>query len=192
MTRSKQALRRYLSPSLFALAALSFLLPFFTVSCQGSPPTTFTGFELVTRSLPERPQPGLAYDSRDCGENPKPCIESAAGDTALVAFVAALLGVVLGWRGIVRGPGWCALVGFGGLLLVPLELSADFDRVDARPGWLLATAFLLVVGLVHLRRAWRRGKARRARRRATREQQKADYDGRRWPRPRPAPHSSRT
>jgi hypothetical protein len=192
MTRIHPTFRRFLSPSLFALAAVSFLLPFFTVSCESSPPATFTGFELVTRSVPEPTEPGLPYASRDCGENPKPCIEGVAGDTALVAFVAALLGVVLGWRGIVRGPGWCALVGLGGALLIPIELSSDFDRVDARPGWLLATAFFLTVGVVHLRRAWKRGKVKRARRRAAREQQKADYHGPRWPRSRPAPRSSRT
>src|SRR5262245_55461421 len=97
---------RWLSPALFALVALCFLLPWATVSCDGAE-TTFTGVQLITTRVPD----GGTIDEAQCSADIGTCIERSAGLATTVAFALALIGLALGLVGVVRGPGWCALGG---------------------------------------------------------------------------------
>jgi hypothetical protein len=187
----RTATGRLLSPTLFAVIALAFFLPFATVSCDGATTHT-TGIQLVTHTVPDGGQ-------LDCngGDYIGQCVEAEASTTATVAFAAALLGLALGLLGIVRGPGWCGLIGFVAILLLPAEgLFAD---ITLQAGWIFACLGFLTTWIVHsvwavqrLRRR-RRDKRRVAELRAgaTRNAQVGDYHGPRWPRPRPVPRSSR-
>jgi hypothetical protein len=141
---------RWLSPSLFALIGLCFLLPFATVSCDNAT-TTFTGIELVTHTVPS----GGYVNRVDCSADISVCVERNGATTATIALAAALLGLVLGVLGVARGPGWCAAVGFGAL--VALEFRAPLGPdVSLHSGYWLALLLSSSVGLLHLRRAWRR------------------------------------
>jgi hypothetical protein len=144
--------RRWLSPTLFALIALAFMLPFATVSCDGAK-TTFTGVQLVTHTVPDG---GVVDEPPDCSTHIGTCVEHASSNTATVALVMAIVGLVLGLFGIARGPGWCALVGFAAMAWLPVE--GGMSDVTLRSGWQLAFFGFLVVGLLHIRRAWVRGR----------------------------------
>ena len=151
--------RRWHSPSVFTLIGLCFLLPFATVygtsGCSSEPEssTRFTGAQLVTHTVPNGGR------DPDCGHDISVCVERAGATTAAVAFGAAIVGLLLGLLGIERGPGWCASVGLGALLVLLGELaSLSGDAFDVRVGLGVELALLLFVwaGLVHLRRASKR------------------------------------
>ncbi len=152
--------RRWLSPALFALIGIAFLLPFATVSCDGAK-TTFSGIQLVTHTVP--PGGNLAGDQEsDCQTYIGRCVEHTSSNTATVALVAALLGLALGLSGIVRGPGWCALVGLGAMVILPFEGILG-PQVKLHSGYTLAFWLFIAVWSLHVRRAWRRRKQRRRR-----------------------------
>jgi hypothetical protein len=139
-------LQRWLSPSLFALAALCFLLPFATVSCEDTR-TTFTGIELVTRTVPRG---GVLQGRPDCSTDLSVCVEHAAAGTATVALAAALAGLLLGVLGIGRGPGWCALVGLGAVAALPFEGGAFGPQVTTHSGYDLALLLFACVWFLHV------------------------------------------
>jgi hypothetical protein len=146
---------RLLSPTLFAVIALAFFLPFATVSCDGATTHT-TGIQLVTHTVPHGGQLDLPGD---CEGSIGQCVEHKASTTATVAFAAALVGLVLGLLGIVRGPGWCALVGLIALFVMPFEgLFAD---ISLEAGWVIAFFGFLAAGIGHGVWALRRGRRRR-------------------------------
>src|SRR5215831_5374509 len=151
-------IRRLHSPSLFTLIALCFLLPFGTVfidGCQSNlhSTTTFTGAELVTHSVPN------GGKDPDCSRDISVCVERAAATTADVAFGAAIVGLILGLLGIERGPGWCASVGLGALVVLFGDLvSLSDDDFSLHAGYELALLLFLWAGLVHLRRAVKRSR----------------------------------
>jgi hypothetical protein len=149
--------RRWLSPSLFALIALCFLLPFGTVSCDTAR-TTFTGVQLVTWTVPAG---GWVNEGSDCIGDLGSCVEHQASFGATVALVAAAIGLLLGLLGVVRGPGWFALVGIGALLWDGLNAIGSLAGVTFRYGYVLALLLFAWVGVLHLRRAWRRMRKRR-------------------------------
>jgi hypothetical protein len=143
----RDRVHRWLSPSLFALIALSFLLPFATVSCDDAS-TTFTGVQLVTHSVPRG---GVLHEGPDCSTDISVCVERDAATTATIALVAALVGVLFGLLGVVRGPGWCAAVGFGALLVLPFEGPFIFGPdVTMHGGWVLALSLSGVAGCVQV------------------------------------------
>jgi hypothetical protein len=150
----RSALHRWLSPALFALIALAFLLPFATVACDNAR-TTFSGIQLATHAVPHGGN--LAGDSAsDCKTYIGTCVQRSASNTATVAFVVALLGLALGLVGVVRGPGWCALLGLGAMLALPFEGGVLGPDIYLHSGYYLATLGFLVAVFVHLRRAARR------------------------------------
>lgn len=151
-------IHRWLSPSLFGLIAVCFVLPFATVSCDDAS-TTFTGIQLVTHTVPRG---GVVNEAPDCSADISVCVEHTSAPTATLAFVAALLGLALGALGIVRGPGWCAAVSFGSLLVLPMEGGAFGPDVNMRVGWVLALLLAAFAGCMHARWAWRRRRRRRA------------------------------
>jgi hypothetical protein len=148
---------RWLSPSLFALIALCFLLPFATVSCD-SASTTFTGIQLVTRTVPSG---GVLSEAPDCSSDISTCVERDAANTATVALLAALAGVLLGALGIVRGPGWCGALGGVALLVLPFQGPFFGPNVNLHSGYASALLLFVGAGLLHVARAWRRHRRRK-------------------------------
>jgi hypothetical protein len=151
-------IHRWHSPTIFTLIALCFLLPFATVFANGcdsnlQSSTRFTGAQLVTHTVPA--------GGRDpsCGRDISVCVERAGATTADVAFGAAIVGLILGVLGIARGPGWCASVGLGALVVLFGGLaSLSDDDFSLHAGYWLALLLFLWAGLVHLRRAWKRAR----------------------------------
>ena len=151
------------SPAVFAFVALSFLLPFATVFTVGGwgeaslhSSTRFTGAQLVTRTVPR--------GGRDpsCSRDISVCVQRAGATAADVAFGAAIVGLFLGLLGIVRGPGWCAVIGICALVALGADhgnLSEDESSLHA--GYWVALLLLLWAGVVHLRRAVKRALPRR-------------------------------
>jgi hypothetical protein len=148
--------KRWISPSLFALAALAFLLPFATVSCDGAK-TSFSGIQLVTHTVPAG---GMVDEAGDCSADLSTCIEHETSTAAGLALLAALVGVGLGYLGVVRGPGWCATVALGALAYLPLADPLVDEQLHS--GYVLSFAFLLAAGVLHAGRAF--GRLRRRRR----------------------------
>jgi hypothetical protein len=148
--------RRWLSPTAFAIAALAFLLPFATVSCDGKR-TSFTGVQLVTHTVPNG---GVLDEPGDCSTYIGTCVERASSGTATLALLAGLLGLACGLIGIARGPGWCAAVGMGAMAVLPFEGPFLGPDVNLHSGYLLAFWTFVFVGLLHLRRAWVRRRRR--------------------------------
>jgi hypothetical protein len=152
-------IHRWHSPSVFTLIALCFLLPFATVFADGCESnlhssTKFTGAQLVTHTLP----PGGKDPS--CGRDISVCVERAGATTADVAFGAAIVGLFLGLLGISRGPGWCAAVGLGALVVLFVNLAnLSADDFSLHAGYWLALLLFLWAGVLHLRRAWRRARS---------------------------------
>ena len=149
--------RRWLSPALFALIGLAFFLPFATVSCDGAK-TTFTGVQLVTHTIPEG---GVVDEPPDCSAHIGTCVEHKSSGTATIALISAVLGLALGLLGIAKGPGWCATIGFGAIAVLPGEGGILGPDVAVHSGYDLALYGFLLVGLVHVRRAWVRRKQHR-------------------------------
>ena len=133
--------RPRLSPSLFALVCLSFLLPFASVSCDGAS-TSFTGAQLVTRSVPA----GGAVSTSDCNGDISTCVEARASWLALLALALALGGLVLGLRGRQRGPGWFATGGFLTTLGLVGQGLITFATVEFRAGlWAMLLLFFALM-----------------------------------------------
>src|SRR5215472_5129285 len=150
---ARDRLTRWLSPSLFALTSLCFLLPFATVSCDNAT-TTFSGMQLVTHTVPRG---GVLHEAPDCSADISVCIERDASTTAAIALSVVLAGLLLGLLGFARGPGWCAATAFGALLVLPFEGTLVGPHVTMHAGWDLALGLSGAAGGVHVRRAWRRG-----------------------------------
>jgi hypothetical protein len=154
----RTGLGRRVSPTLFAVIALAFFLPFATVSCDGATTHT-TGIQLVTHTVPN----GGTIREPDC-EYIGQCVENEASDTATVALAAALLGLLFGLLGFVRGPGWFALIGLGAIVFMPFEgLFAD---ISLEAGWIVAFFGFLTAWIVHTVWAVRRGRRRRREKKA--------------------------
>jgi hypothetical protein len=151
------ATHRWLSPSLFALVALCFFLPFATVSCDDAS-TSFTGVQLVTHTVPKG---GLVHEGADCSSDISVCVERDGATTATVVLAIALLGVLLGLLGIARGPGWAAAV--GAIALIKLQFAGGFifgPDIYTHSGYQLALLLFAFAGCLHIRRAYRRKRPR--------------------------------
>lgn len=133
-------------------------------SCDGAS-TTFTGMQLVTETVPHG---GAVDEPPDCTGDLSGCVEDQASATATVAFLAALLGSVLGAFGLRRGPGWAAAAGLAATLWLGAIALAPFGPdVAFRSGYRLALLFFVWATSLHARRAWRRRRERRREREVT-------------------------
>jgi hypothetical protein len=160
---TRDRISRWHSPSVFTLIALCFLLPLATVtfvgscSASGYGHTSFTGFQLVTRTVPRGTGTG-GCSAREInnwrGDAINTCVEQAGATTAEVAFAVAVVGHLLGVLGVAGGPGWCAAVGLAALLQIPLSLG-DY-QVSTHAGYWLAVVLFGWAGLLHVRRWWKR------------------------------------
>jgi hypothetical protein len=153
-THEKHPVGRWLSPVYFGLAALAFLLPFATVSCDDAT-TSFTGIQLVTHTVPAG---GYVDAAPDCSADISACVEARGSTTATIALLAVLAGLGLGLLGIGRGSGWCAAIGFLAIAILPFK--SGMADVNFRAGYLLALASLLAAcGLQMIRRFSRKRRA---------------------------------
>jgi hypothetical protein len=156
--------QRWHSPTTFTLIALCFVLPFATVtwmggcSYSGHGQTSFTGIQLVTRSVPRGT--GTGNCSANIAGKPdaagaiNSCVEQAGATPAEIAFAAAIVGIVLGLLRVTGGPGYCAAVGLGALLQTFLFL--DNGRVSPHAGYWIALSLFSWAGILHFRRWWAR------------------------------------
>ena len=122
--------------TLFAAAALAFLLPFGTVSCDGDV-VSFTGFELATYQVDAD---ASSVDLRDDVES--------NGSLALVALAASLTGLAFGAAGR-RGGGLCASLGVLAMQLLFLSGVSSLATVEVRAGYWFALFFMGAAG-IHL------------------------------------------
>jgi hypothetical protein len=142
------ASKRWLSPTLFALTALCFLLPFATVSCDNAK-TTFTGVQLVTRTVPR----GGGLDEADCATDISTCVEKKGSGAAALALVSVLVGFALGVLGVEKGPGWCAGVALFSLLALGRHVFSFSADVTPHTGFGLALLFTTWATFLHMIRA---------------------------------------
>jgi hypothetical protein len=150
---ARDRLSRWLSPSLFALVGLCFLLPFATVSWDNAK-TTFTGVQLVTRTVPAG---GMVSEGADCSADLSECVQDRGSLPATVALVSAVVGLALGLAGIAKGSGWCATSGVIALLwLVEPALEPFGPDVRLHAGYDLALLLFICAAGIRIRAAWRR------------------------------------
>jgi hypothetical protein len=145
--------QRHLGPVLFGLTILAFLLPFATVSCNGAE-TTFTGVQLVTKTVPA----GGIVDGKQLGDH----VEEEASSLAMAAFASAVVGFFLTALGRVKGPGWLAAAGLTSTLLLG---SDGFDiygpTITYRAGYVLTLFLFTAASFLFAARAIKRRRARK-------------------------------
>jgi hypothetical protein len=117
-------------PVLYLAAALCFLLPFGTVSCEEKQPVDVTGIELATKSVPgtgrlEDGEPNFAQEVENRGFVP-----------AALALAAALLGFGLALAGVRnRWTFGVALFGLAALGILRF-VASDADTVRVEVGFI--------------------------------------------------------
>ena len=109
------------SPVLFLVTVLCFLLPFITVSCNGQKIASLSGTELAFGSSVEQPSPfGGATAKRHVDAKP----------LATMAFLCAIAGIAVGFL-VARMPLVSAIVGAAGagfLLILTSTVTGDAGR----------------------------------------------------------------
>jgi hypothetical protein len=145
-------IRRWHSPTLFALIGLCFLLPFATVSCDGAE-TTFTGAQLATWQVPE----GGVVDGGELGR----LVEDEASGAAAAMLAVSVLGLLLGAIGR-PGGGWCAVAGLAALVRLTWSAATVFGpEVTFHEGYGLMFFLFLWIVVLHTNRAWKRRRRRK-------------------------------
>ena len=154
--------------TLFALAALAFLLPGGTFdACTAS--SSFTGLQLVTHTAPSFAVPGGSRADADatvdsCMGDPGGWLSRRGPIEATFALVAALLGFMLAALRVGIGPGWCAATGLI-VMLVPARNIGLWSppTPDPRIGYWLALLAFAVAGVWCLSGVFLRTRAKRGR-----------------------------
>jgi hypothetical protein len=116
---------------LFVGALLGFLLPFATVSCDGS--VTFTGLELATANVDSSDDAELATD-----------VEENGAVTAAVALGLIAVGLGLLSAGV-RGWGVAAAAAMLALLMLPWIAIGAFADFELHVGYILSVTSLAVI-----------------------------------------------
>ncbi len=134
---------RGLSPALFGVALICFVLPFITVSCQGARLMNVTGMQLVTGMAVE--QPGISAQRQVKRVGPE--------ILAVIAFVAGIAGLALGFLPSTRRTLLSVIMaGTAVLALLLLKLKIDNDalressgllQIDFAAGYWMAVIFYL-------------------------------------------------
>ncbi len=150
---------KFVSPSLFLLAALCFFLPFVSFTCQGQKIATITGMELITGTKIEK----FEMQKLDTGQtNPDLDKERDVNSEplAVAAFIFALLGIVVSI--IPRYSRMLSLIAgaIGALMLLFLrssiggEVTGDFEfkiiDVSYEWGYYLSLLFLIAAFAINL------------------------------------------
>jgi hypothetical protein len=130
------------SPAIFALSILCFLLPFVTISCNGKKLSSFSGVQLATGTTIEQPQ--MFGPPQKKRANPEPA--------ATVAAICALLALGLSFLGarMALGTAIGGAMGTVSLLLMKAQLDDRIAKqgqgmlqVDYETGFALALALLM-------------------------------------------------
>ena len=131
------------SPGLFIVTILCFLLPFITVSCNGQKVATFSGIQLATGTTLEEPQ--VFGRPQQKHVDPEP--------VASMALICAVAGLVLSFLGARAALAPAISGAVGALLLVVLQSKLESDltrqaqgmfRLEYESGFVLALIFFLV------------------------------------------------
>lgn len=116
-----------LSPAIFGIALICFLLPWVNVSCQGQKVASFTGIQLVTGTTVEEPQ--MFGPKKEKKVNGEPL--------AILTFLAVITGLVLGFLKNKKGATISAVVGgIGTIILLLLKSKLDNDVLRETGGML--------------------------------------------------------
>jgi hypothetical protein len=130
------------SPVIFVLATLCFLLPFVTVSCNGQKVASLTGVELATGTTVEQPQVFGPAQKKRVGAEP----------LATLAALCALAGIGLSFLGsrLAIAPAVSGTAGALFLLLLQSKLNSDMSkevqgafRLDWEVGFVLVLLFFI-------------------------------------------------
>jgi len=137
------ALKSKVSPAIFVVATLCFLLPFVTVSCNnGQKVASFTGVELATGTTVDQPQVFGSAQKKHVDAEP----------LASVALLCAIAGIGLSFLGgrLAIAPAASGILGALLLLLLQSKLNSDLSkeaqgmfRLDFEAGYVLALLFLI-------------------------------------------------
>jgi hypothetical protein len=141
---------RRLSPGLYILILIFFLMPFMDLSCGGQPVVTLSGIDMVTGKQLEDPGAYGGYGAEAPKIDPEPL--------AILALLAAGGGLILSFVKGKTGSVLAALVGAAGFVTM-LLLKSRIDHqvltegeglvtVEYRIGyWLVLLAFVVTAGL---------------------------------------------
>ena len=130
------------SPIIFALSTLCFLLPFVTVSCNGQKVASLTGVELATGTTVEQPQVFGPAQKKRVGAEP----------LATLAALCAIAGIGLSFLGsrLAIAPAVSGAAGALFLLLLQSKLNSDMSkevqgafRLDWEVGFVLVLLFFV-------------------------------------------------
>ena|SRR5438270_5442484 len=131
------------SPGLFVVTILCFLLPFITVSCNGQKVATFSGMQLATGTTLEEPQ--MFGRPQRKHVDPEPM--------ASLALICAAAGLALSFLGARAALAPAISGAVGALLLVVLQSKLESDitrqaqgmfRLEYESGFVLTLIFFLV------------------------------------------------
>jgi hypothetical protein len=113
------------SPAIFALALICFLLPFVTFSCQGAKILTLSGIQLITGSSAQQPQMVGTPKSERIGGEP----------LAAFAFLCGILGLALSFlKGRMGAIASAAAGGIAAIFLLALKSKIDGDALNKGGG----------------------------------------------------------
>ena len=136
------AIKSKVSPVIFILATLCFLLPFVTVSCNGQKVASLTGVELATGTTVEQPQVFGPAQKKRVGAEP----------VATLAALCAIAGIGLSFLGsrLAIAPAVSGAAGALFLLLLQSKLNSDMSkevqgafRLEWEVGFVLVLLFFI-------------------------------------------------
>jgi uncharacterized Zn finger protein (UPF0148 family) len=122
-----------ISPALFGIALICFLLPFVNLTCQGSKVATLTGLQLVAGGKMEVPTMGGTKQYQKFKGEPM----------ALIAFLCGLAGVGLSFLKGKKNNGITALAGVMGVIFLFILKSRMEDEVLKNAGGMVQTDYAI-------------------------------------------------
>jgi len=139
---------RKISPAIFGIALICFLLPWVNVSCQGQRVASFSGFQLVTGTTIEEPVMFGPKKERKIKSEP----------FAILALLATIAGLGVGFlKGKTGSSGTAVIGGVGIIMLLLLKSKLDNEifkqgqgllQLDYMAGFYLTLLlFLLAIGV---------------------------------------------
>jgi hypothetical protein len=134
--------RKSVFSGLFGLAIIFFVLPFITVSCGGQPVMILSGVQLMTG----------VHTSSDIQQSDPQADEVGPFPLVTLAFLCAIVGLILGAFGQFLGAGIAGIFGFGFLILFRVKIVSQIVLQGGAPamirydtGYWLALLLLLAV-----------------------------------------------
>jgi hypothetical protein len=147
------------SPALFVIIIFCFFLPFVNLSCGGQTVMSLTGFQLIT-GTEYKPAGMFGQDDMFNQKSEKQNVD--AQPLALLAMLAAVLGLILSFLKLKSTALFCAVVSvLGCLFLLLLKVNLDNDaamsgqgmqgviQLDYQFGYWLAFLLFILAAIVH-------------------------------------------